>query len=527
MNKLKLPSSVLYLLFLFKKKNFEIFLVGGAVRDLLLKNFRLDQELKTIDYDFTTNALPETILKNLPNSFYENNFGTVSIDPQSLYENIIADNYDIDKEFFSDFQFQSTKIFFDLTKKLKPHESLKLQEDNYVSGFQTFHLPNYEITTFRDQETYDDFRRPTSMIWGKTIDDDLKRRDFTVNALAIDVKLNFLEKILKEKKLPKFVEIEAKNYQIIDKHHSIKDLKKTIIRTVGNPDERFREDALRMMRAVRFASQLNFNLEEETLKAIKRNYLLIKHISVERVRDEFFKILKTEQAKQAVELLFELKILELILPELVATRGVEQSGHHITDVWQHSLDSLKFCPSVDPIVKLACLIHDLGKTPTQKKVNGDYIFHNHEIVGASLAYQIGKRLKLSKNDCIRLSTLVRHHMFHYQKFQTDAAIRRFIKNVKIKNLNDIFAVREGDRLGSNSKKTSWRLEEMKERIQKQLHQPLNLKDLKINGGDLIKEFNLRPSPLIGKILNQLMELVLDDEKLNERNILLEKARELI
>jgi poly(A) polymerase/tRNA nucleotidyltransferase (CCA-adding enzyme) len=205
---------------------------------------------------------------------------------------------------------------------------------------------------------------------------------------------------------------------------------------------------------------------------------------------------------------------------------VQQSGHHITDVWQHSIDSLNFCPSTDPVVKLACLIHDLGKVKTQKKVNGDYTFYAHEIVGASLAYRIGKRLKLSKKDCIRLSTLVRYHMFHYQKFQTDSAIRRFIKNVRIENLNDIFAVREADRLGSNSKISSWRLEEMKQRIQSQLHQPMSLKDLKINGGDLIKDLGLKPSPMIGKVLNKLMEMVLDDEKLNEKDILLEKAKEI-
>ncbi len=522
-----LPTSALFIIYWLKKNNFQAYLVGGVVRDLYIYHFNDLTKLKEIDYDFTTNAKPTEILSVFPNSFYENSFGTVSLNPQSLYTNIIDNDFEMAKDFFENFAHQLTKPFFIFDQHLKLHQSLQNQKADTLLTIDKEHLPNYEITTFRDKEVYGDFRRPNSLVWGCTITDDLKRRDFTINALALDIDIDFLAKIFSQKKLPSLITIDSDNYNLIDQHQSLQDLQNRLIRTVGSADDRFREDALRMMRAIRLASQLDFKLEKETLQSIKDNYLLIQHISGERIRDEFLKMLVSNYATEAILLLAETKMLNYILPELLLTRQVAQSGHHTTDVWQHSLDSLKFCPSKDPIVKLASLVHDLGKVETQKKVGEKYTFYGHEIIGANLAYQIGKRLKLSRKDCIRLSTLVRYHMFHYQKFQTDSAIRRFMNKVKLVNLNDIFAVREADRLGSNAKQSSWRLEEMKERIQAQLYQPLSLKDLCLNGDDLIKKLGLKPSPLIGKILDQLMEKVLDDEKLNQKEILLKLASEMI
>ena len=272
---------------------------------------------------------------------------------------------------------------------------------------------------------------------------------------------------------------------------------------------------------------MNFAIEEETYQAIKSTASLLKTISAERIRDEFLKMLKSDFPREAVMLLDETGLLEQFLPELLAMKDVAQSGHHLTDVWIHSLDALAACPNRDPIVRLATLLHDVGKPATQKMKGGQYTFYNHQVVGAHLAKRIAQRLRLNKRDIDRVFILVRQHMFYYQPENTDASIRRFMRQVGLENLNDILDVREADRLGSNARKTSWRLEEMKQRMIEQLHQPLSTRDLAIDGNDLMKEFNLKPGPILGKILAHLLELVLEKSELNEPKILLKKTREFL
>ncbi|PJC42517.1 MAG: hypothetical protein CO040_04165 [Candidatus Pacebacteria bacterium CG_4_9_14_0_2_um_filter_36_8] len=220
-------------------------------------------------------------------------------------------------------------------------------------------------------------------------------------------------------------------------------------------------------------------------------------------------------------------MLEYILPEILEMKNVEQSGHHTTDVWVHSLDALESCPSADPLVRFATLIHDIGKPRTFAKTENGITFYNHEIIGSRMASKIAQRFKLSKKDSERFFILVRQHMFHYQPHNTDAAIRRFMRKVGLENIDDILDLREGDRLGSGAKKTSWRLEEMKQRMVEQLNQPMEVKDLAINGNDLMTELNLKPSKQLGEILNSLFEEVLENPELNSKDILLKKAKELI
>lgn len=433
----------------------------------------------------------------------------------------LLDNYLLSKN-----DSEKTRRIIDLSNAKKIHASLKENKKNTEKideNEKTF--PPYEITTYRSDDVYDDHRRPKSVSWGKSITDDLERRDFTINALAITVKNQSLNKIFEKDTIKENYLFNTADFNLVDLHQGISDLAKKQIRTVGNPDERFKEDALRMIRAIRLAVELSMDIEQETFQAIQKNQALIKYVSFERIRDEFLRILIAKQASTGVLLLDETGLLEHILPELKAGKKMNQPGHHTTDVWQHSLDSLANCPSEDPIVRLSALLHDLGKTKTYAEKNGQITFYNHDIIGSRLASQIAKRLRLSKKDIQRVFILTRYHMFHYQPEQTDAAIRRFMRKVGLENIDDILDLREGDRLGSGAKKTSWRLEEMKERIIAQLNQPMSQEDLAIDGHVLIKELNLKPGPILGKILKHLLELVIDQPELNnEKDLLLESQK---
>jgi putative nucleotidyltransferase with HDIG domain len=320
------------------------------------------------------------------------------------------------------------------------------------------------------------------------------------------------------------IEVTPEHYTLHDPHSGEQDLANQLIKTVGDPHRRFQEDALRMLRAIRFSVQLNMRIEAETYHALQTHHELLSHISLERIRDEFLKMLVSNYPKEAIELLDETQLLYYIIPELLDAKGVKQGGHHTTDVWTHSLDALAECPSSDPVVKLAALLHDISKPETFALVNSLPTFYNHEILGSRKAKKIAQRLRLSNFDVDRIFILVRHHMFHYQPEHTDAAIRRFMRKVGLENIDDMLDLREGDRLGSGARKTSWRLEEMKERMIEQLHQPMDVTDLAINGTDLMTELQLVPGPVIGKLLHALFEQVLDNPELNTKERLIEKAR---
>ena len=440
MEKFELPVKVEKLMNKFAENKAEIYVVGGAVRDFILKR-------EVNDWDFTTNLTPEEMQKIFPkNSFYNNKFGTISV----------------------------------------------------VFGDDIF-----EVTTYRTEQGYSDSRHPDEVKWGKTLDEDLQRRDFTINAMALDTVGN-----------------------IIDLYDGQEDLKNRLIRTVGNPDERFNEDALRMMRAIRIASQIGFLIEEKTFESIQKNAPLIQKIAGERIRDELFKILLSPVPSDGITLLKNSGLLKEIIPELLDGYGVRQKGHHIDDVWTHNLKTLDNCSSLDPVTKLAALLHDVGKPKSMVGEGEARTFHNHEIIGSRMAVNIGKRLRLSNKELDKLFKLVRWHMFSVISTQTDKAVRRFIRNVTTEYIDDMIAMRRADRLGSGSKETSWRWELFKTRIVEVQKQPFSIKDLKVNGQDVMEILKIKPSRKVGEVLNEIFKEVEEKPELNDREILLEKIKNL-
>ncbi|TXH01684.1 MAG: HD domain-containing protein [Candidatus Moraniibacteriota bacterium] len=469
MNSMKLkihPAAVLIVKTL-QEAGYEAEIVGGAVRDLLLN-------LASYDWDITTNATPEYVEPLFKDSFYDNEYGTVKVAGKHLKE-----------------QFQLSDLECD---------------DSMI----------FDITTYRSESGYTDKRRPDKVVWGKTIEEDLKRRDFTINALALRVK----HEDLVEKK-------EEYDCEIVDPYGGQEDIKSKVIRAVGVPIERFNEDALRIMRAIRLAAQLGFTIETETFVALKATVSNLKEISWERIGAEVMKLLATEHAADGIVLMANTGILEIIMPELIKCRGIMQGGHHTHDVYTHLIESLRGCSSSDPVVRLATLLHDIDK-PTVVKAEGPrgVTFHNHEVVGARTAKRIAERLKLPKKDQDKIFTLVRWHMFHYDPKMTDSAIRRFIRRVGVENIHDMIALRIGDRIGSGAKTTSWRLTELQKRIGEQLYEPLSLKDMAVDGGDVMRILNIKPSRKIGEILNTLFEEIIEYSGKNTKEYLEKRIVEL-
>lgn len=431
-----------------KKAKFEAYVVGGSVRDMLMNK-------TTEDWDFTTNATPTEIMSIFPDSFYDNQFGTVGI-------------------------------------KIKINDTT-----TYV----------YEITTYRSEKGYSDNRHPDEVIWGTTLAEDLARRDLTINAIAFDGR------------------------NIVDLYDGQKDLQQKIIRTVGRPEDRFKEDALRLMRTVRIATQLGFTIEEKTFTAIKKLAHNINKISADRVRHELVRILQSDFPADGIMLLKNSSLLAEILPEVEKTFGVEQQSpkrHHFYDVGTHCLKSLESCPSKNWLVRFATLVHDIGKPVVYRKDDQTQMitFYNHEIIGNSIVRNIAHRLNFSKKDADKLSILVRWHQFAVDEQQTDAALRRFINHVGKENLQDIIDLRIGDRLGSGVPITSWRLRLFMKRLEEVQKQPFGVADLKIDGHDVMKIFNISPGPRIGKILNELFNEVVLGKIKNGREELLKRLQSI-
>lgn len=483
MVEVSLPQPVLYIISALKQGQFEAYIVGGAVRDTLMKR-------STHDWDFTTNATPESIQAVFPHSFYDNRFGTVGIAGKSLFNQMKQAGWQVDDQY--------------------------LEDPKWLEEI-------FEFTTYRTDHNYTDARRPEKVEWGQSIQEDLKRRDFTINAIAFDLDQDLNGLLAFGKKRPE-LELET---NLVDPFDGQKDLNTKLIRAVGYPVKRFREDALRMMRAIRLGAQLGFTIETATLNAIAENANLINKISWERKRDELLKILASDYPADGLLLLHSSGLLEYLIPELLETQGVKQGGHHIYDVWKHSLESLRHCPSTDPIVRLSTLLHDIGKPKTMRLEGPRGVtFYGHEVVGARMAKAIGRRLRLSNDQIDKLFTLVRWHMFHYDPEMTDAAIRRLIRRIGLENINDMMLLRVGDRKGGGSKATSWRLRELQQRIGEQLYQPLSIRDLKITGHDVMETLNLEPGPNVGAILNILFEEIIEDPEKNSRDYLLDRIKQL-
>jgi len=535
---IKIPPEPLFILNKLQESGFEAYIVGGAVRDTLVDADSKAYNLTASDYDFATSAKPEEIQKIFPENFYENEFGTISVTKTHLQEQmgiLVKDDETKGTESEkTEPNFEASPATNDKTINLneatKIHSSLMDSEKVKIAEKQGSVKKTtdpkeevFEITTFRSDGEYKNHRKPEDVVWGETLESDLGRRDFTINSMAIKFSTKFLA-TLDFSKTNELMKVDSNNFEIIDLYGGINDLKYQIIKTVGDPNKRFNEDALRLLRAVRFSVQLNMQIDEKTYAAILKNANLIEHISWERIRDEFLKMIKSDYPKEAIEILDKTGLLKIIIPELLEGKMVMQGGHHFADVWTHSLDALNECPSKDPIIRLATLLHDIAKPRTLKIIDGKLTFYNHEIIGSRMAKNIAKRLRLSSEEIERIFILVRYHMFHYQPENSDASIRRFMKKVGLENINDILDVREADRLGSGARKTSWRLEEMKQRMIEQLHQPFSVRDLKIDGNDLMKELNLNPGKIIGEILNDLFEKVLDNPELNTKEQLLEIAK---
>lgn len=429
----------------FLEKGYQCYLVGGSVRDLLLGH-------NVFDYDFATDARPEEVIR--------------------LFKRVVP------------------------TGIKHGTVSVILKEKQY------------EITTYRSDGRYLDGRRPESVSFSDTLEEDVRRRDFTINGLAYDIDKG----------------------EIIDYVGGIDDINKKIIRTIGDPDERFSEDGLRPYRACRFAAKLYFSIDEQTFNAIPKALDIAAKVSIERVRDELMKLIETEKPSIGFEYMRKSGLLGLFIPELLDCYGLSQNKYHIYDIYYHSIYSCDGVPEADKIIKLAALLHDIGKVATRRMgEDGENTFYNHEVIGAKISGRIMKRMKFSNEEIIRVTNLVLNHMFHYVDEWTDGAVRRFLRKVGTENMEDLFTLRLADRRGNGQRDgLPAPIKVLKRRIDKVIEDDsaLSVRDLEIDGHVIMSEFNISPGPMIGRILNELLELVLDNPEMNRKEILLSEAKKI-
>ena len=468
--KLKLPPLLIEFGHVFSAAGYKAYLVGGAVRDMLMK-------VPAHDWDIATNATPQDVI--------------------SLFKFVVPTGIE--------------------------------------HGTVTVHYKGVEIevTTFRTEAGYSDGRHPDSINYAATIEEDLARRDFTMNAIAASLEDGF----------------------IVDPYGGQEDIKKQIIRTVGLPHERFMEDGLRPVRALRFASKLGFSIEKDTYSEIFKTEILQKaaSISIERFRDEFEKILASARPSVGLKLLEESGLMKLFLPELLDCRGCTQSDYrafHKFDVLDHLFYACDGAPASKLNVRLAALFHDIGK-PGAKKIICEKVldgekkdgstkeietitFYNHEAVGEKITRRLMTRLKFSNDMIDDVCHLVKEHMFHYEASWSDAAVRRFIMRVSPENLENLYDLRLADMYGMYNEPVDIRysasvalLLELKERVQAELEKKtaLSLKSLAVNGRDLMT-IGIPAGKELGRILNELLDCVVEDPAMNSRETLLNTAKSL-
>jgi tRNA nucleotidyltransferase (CCA-adding enzyme) len=441
--RIDLPPPVAAILSALRESGEEAVLVGGCVRDLV----RGDQPA---DWDLATAAPPETVAAHFPASTWENAFGTVTV--------------------------------------LDPGGGRGI-----------------EVTTYRTEAGYRDQRRPDEVRWGRSLTDDLARRDFTINAMAW---------------LPDAAGSESGH--LVDPFGGAGDLEAGLLRAVGDPDARFGEDALRLLRAVRLATRFDLHIDPDTEAAIREHAADAAGLSGERVRDELMRILAgTAPPSRAFEAMERLGLLAVLFPELAALRGVPQAKPLAGDALDHSLRAADALPPSDPVLRLAALLHDVGKATTL--ADGHFLHHDRD--GALLAGGILERLRTPRSETSRVVRLVSHHMFAYTPEWTDAAVRRFVRRVGLDLLPDLFALRSADDVASGveAPPDGWR--ELRRRVEAVVaNDPLDAGQLAVSGDDLVAELGIPPGPPIGRLLAGLMEAVLEDPGLNSRDRLLELAR---
>jgi tRNA nucleotidyltransferase (CCA-adding enzyme) len=364
-----------------------------------------------------------------------------------------------------------------------------------------------EVTTYRVEAEYSDHRRPDAVAFTASLREDLARRDFTMNAMAWRPRR------------------DGHAGALVDPFDGRADLDRRVLRAVGTPDERFREDALRMLRAVRFATTLDLRIDPRTAEAVKRNAALTATLSGERIQQEMVKMLGVPKPSVALQLLSDLGILAAICPELEECKGTPQDKAIAENVFEHLLATVDATPQNDLVLRLAGLFHDIGKPDTF----ADGHFHQHEYVGEAKTRAILRRWKFDKETVHEVTHLIRHHMFWYQGEWTGSAVRRFMNKVGIENIPALFALRRADNIGSGARSPRmYALEALWQRVQEEIDaaNAFSLRDLRIDGNDLIAELHLTPGPIFHTILNALFEKVLDEPKLNDRETLLRMAREL-
>ena len=462
-----IPKEVLAILAILQEKGFEAYVVGGCVRDLILRR-------EPADWDITTNARPEELAALFPESFYENKFLTVTVKTDS------------------------------------PDPR----------------LAEIEVTTYRAEGKYTDQRHPDIVSYAETLEEDLARRDFTINAVALEIP-NPKSQITNKS------EIQNSKFRIIDPFDGRADLEKKIIRTVGDPKDRFGEDALRMMRAVRIAAELGFSIELKTAEAIQEHAAWIQAIAKERIRDELIKIFKSERSSSGVELLSDLGLLKFIMPELEEGIGVGQNKHHIYTVWEHNLRALQWADQekYDWPVKIAALLHDVAKPRCKQGEGPDSTFYQHDLVGGRMAAAILERLHFPREVIGKITRLIRWHLFKYDPDEgiTDSAIRRLVRRVGVENIDDLVLVRICDRMGSGvPKAVPYRLRHFQFRVEKILREEEapTPKMLAVDGNDVMETLGISPGPKIGFILDALLEEVIDDPAKNSKDYLTSRLREL-
>lgn len=431
---------------------FEAYLVGGCVRDLFLGK-------TPKDWDVTTNATPNQIIALFEKTFYENEYGTVGV----VNEN-------------------------------EKDDRLKI----------------VEVTPYRTEGKYTDSRRPDFVSFDASLEDDLKRRDFSINAIAFNISSN----------------------SVVDLFEGREDLQKGIIRTVGNPNDRFSEDALRILRAIRLNAELGFSIEEGTLAGIEKMSPTLAKIAKERIRDELIRIIMSDKPMAALELAHTLGVLQFIVPELEETIGIEQNKAHAYDVWTHLLKSLQHAADQKlPLhLRLSALFHDISKPESRRrpKEKNEWTFYGHEVLGARRTRKILENLKFPKELTDTVVKLVRWHMFFSDTEQiTLSAVRRMVANVGKDLVWDLMSVRECDRIGTGRPKANpYRLRKYKSMVEEVMHDPISVGMLAINGEDLMKSVQITAGPKIGFILHALLQIVLENPQLNNKDVLTKKAIEL-
>jgi len=453
---MEIPNEIKNIISKLKKNNFEAYIVGGCVRDIM-------RDIEPQDWDITTNAKPEEIGKIFPKNFSDNKFGTVTV----------------------------------LTDSLKKE------------------LEKVEITPYRVDEKYTDKRHPDKIRWVETIGEDLARRDFTINAIAMEIQNAKIKN-----------QNEKLKFKIIDLFEGREDLKNKIIRVVGKAEDRFSEDALRMLRGVRFSVTLSpkiWRLEKNTEEAIKENAYLLQFISKERIRDEIMKIIMSENGARGIEILRRLGLLKYIIPELEEGFAVDQNKHHIYQIYQHNLLSLNYScrKKFSKYVRLATLLHDIGKPRTKAGEGVDSTFYNHEIVGAQMTYQILSRLKFPKKEIDKVVKLVRHHLFYYNVGEVgDSSVRRLLRKTGSENIDELLEVRQSDRIGSGVPKAEpYKLRHLRYLFEKVSQDPISVRTLKMSGNDIMDVLQIKPGQKIGQILDCLLGQVLEEPSKNDRTYL--------